>query len=226
VTVAVGQHTRLPRRYCGRDILWWLDRMGVFDETTNQVYDVEISREQPSLQLIGDSHETIDLAGLMRSGVRVVGRLRDVESGTVSFDDNLVATTAAADFKLASLLARIDRFILREGLAAEPGPPFEPHCLRFVNADTQLHLGRAGIRTVVWATGFRRRSPWLQVPVLDVRGEIQHTGGITNEPGLVVIGLHFLRRRMSAFIDGVGDDARVLAEHVAGHLASRNYAVA
>ena len=227
VTLAVGHHTRLPRHYRGRDILWWLDRMGLFDETTDQVYDVDISRDQPSLQLIGHpSHETIDLAGLKRKGVRVVGRLVDAADGVARFDDNLVATTAAADFKLASLLARIDEFISREGLEAEPGPPFEPHCLGFVEADTRLHLAEAGIKTVLWATGFRRQYPWLQVPALDARGEIRHRGGVTTEPGLYVIGLHFLRRRKSAFIDGVGDDARVLAEHVANHVARVNAAVA
>jgi putative flavoprotein involved in K+ transport len=227
VTIAVGQHLRMPRRYRGRDILWWLDRMGLFGETVDQVYDVEISREQPSLQLIGHpDHVTLDLADLRARGVRVVGRLVDVHDGVARFADDLVATTAAADFKLASLLQRIERFIAREGIAAETGEPFEPHCLRFVDAATTLDLEAAGVRTVLWATGFRRHYPWLHVPVLDDCGEIRHTHGITAEPGLYVVGLHFMRRRNSAFIDGVGDDARFLAEHVTGHLAGRPAAVA
>src|SRR5262245_15707767 len=107
VTLAVGRHTRMPRRYRGRDILWWLDRMGVFDETADQVYDLNISRDQPSLQLVGrPDHATLDLAGLAGRGVRVVGRLKDVVDGVAHFADDLVATTAAADIKLASLLAR------------------------------------------------------------------------------------------------------------------------
>ena len=32
VTLAVGRHTRLPRRYRGRDIMHWLDRAGILDE--------------------------------------------------------------------------------------------------------------------------------------------------------------------------------------------------
>jgi len=227
VTIAVGQHLRMPRRYRGHDILWWLDRMGLFGETVDQVYDVEISREQPSLQLVGHpEHLTLDLAGLRERGVRVVGRLLDVNDGVVRFDDDLVATTAAADFKLASLLHRIDRFIARERVDAPPGEPFEPHCLRFLEADTTLRLEDAGIRTVLWATGFRRRYDWLHVPVLDACGEIRHTGGVTPEPGLYALGLHFMRRRNSAFIDGVGDDARALAEHLTSHLAGRPAAVA
>src|SRR6476659_7932191 len=64
VTIAVGHHTRLPRMYRGRDILWWLDRMGVFDEAADRVYSVEVSRDQPSLQLIGTpDRRTLDLRG-------------------------------------------------------------------------------------------------------------------------------------------------------------------
>ena len=227
VTIAVGQHRRMPRCYRGRDILWWLDRMGLFGETVDQVYDVEISRDQPSLQLVGHpDHVTIDLAGLRDGGVRVVGRLAGVDGGVARFDDDLVATTAAADFKLASLLKRIDAFIAREKVAAEPGEPFEPHCPRFVEAETTLRLEDAGIRTVLWATGFRRQYPWLRVPVLGESGEIRHAGGITPEPGFYVLGLHFMRHRNSAFIDGVGHDARFLAGHLTSYLAGRSAAVA
>jgi putative flavoprotein involved in K+ transport len=219
VTIAAGHHTRLPRRYRGRDIMWWLDRMGVLDETVDQVYDVEISREQPSLQLVGHpDHVTIDLATLQAHGVRVVGRLVDVHAGVARFADDLVATTAAADIKLASLLHRIDAFIAVQGLAADVAGHFEPHCLRFVDAATDMNLVRDGIRTVLWATGFRREYSWLKLPVLDGRGEIRHSGGVTPLSGLYVIGLHFLRRRNSSFIDGVGADAVALSEHLAGYV--------
>ncbi|MDP1569189.1 MAG: NAD(P)-binding domain-containing protein [Vicinamibacterales bacterium] len=220
VVIAVGHHTRLPRTYRGRDILWWLDRMGVFDERVEDVYDVEISRDQPSLQLVGQpDHRTLDLSRLQDAGVRPVGRLLDITGGVARFDDDLVATTAAADVKLAALLARIDRFAHSEGLDTAPAEPFTPCWPRFVDADTSLALTGAGIATIVWATGFRRRYPWLQVPVLDARGEIVHRGGVTPAPGLCVLGLHFQRRRKSSFLDGVGDDARVLADHLAAHLA-------
>ena len=78
---------------------------------------------------------------------------------------------------------------------------------------------RAG--AVVWATGFRRTYPWLDVPVLDERGEIPHTAGVTSCPGLYVLGLQFLTRRKSAFIYGVGQDAEALAWRVSLQLAWR-----
>jgi putative flavoprotein involved in K+ transport len=219
VTIAVGHHTRLPRDYRGADILWWLDRMGIFDETVGQVFDVEVSRDQPSLQLVGHpARVTLDLAGLRNRGVRVVGRLADLDGTRVRFADDLVATVAASDSKLARLLHRIDRFIAVKGLSAPAPPKFMPQCLMFADADTSLDLGLAGVGTVLWATGFRRSYPWLRIPVMDERGEIRHDGGLTPVPGLYVVGLHFLRRRNSSFIDGVGADALALSEHLAGFI--------
>ncbi len=217
VTLAVGRHLRLPRVYRGRDILWWLDAMGVFDETGAEVYDLELSRRQPSLQLVGrPDRATLDLPTLERRGVRLVGRALVAEGSIVRFDDDLVAHTAAADARLARLLARVDAFAAASGLDAEVGPPepFEPFLWPKEAPDT-IDLDAEGIRTVVWATGFRRQYPWLEVPVLDSRGEIRHDGGVTPAPGLYALGLNFLRRRKSSFIDGVGDDAAVLADHIA-----------
>jgi putative flavoprotein involved in K+ transport len=220
VTLAVGRHTRLPRVYRGRDILWWLDAMGIFDEAAEEVFDLAISRSQPSLQLVGrPDRATLDLPVLQERGVRLVGRVAGADGSRVSFADDLVAHTAAADARLARLVQRIDVFAARTGLDAELGPPepFRPF-LWPAPAPAEIDLRAEGIRTVVWATGFRRLYPWLKVEVLDARGEIRHEGGVTPSPGLYVIGLYFLRRRKSSFIDGVGRDAMDLTAHLAAHL--------
>lgn len=220
VTLAVGRHTRLPRVYRGRDILWWLDAMGIFDESAGDVFDLAVSRSQPSLQLVGrPDRATLDLPALEERGVRLVGRLVGGEGASTRFEDDLVAHTAAADARLARLIQRIDVFAARTGLDAEVGPrePFRPF-LWPAPAPTAIDLRAEGIRTVVWATGFRRLYPWMKVPVLDERGEIRHEGGLTSFPGLYVIGLYFLRRRKSSFIDGVGRDAMELCAHLAAHL--------
>ena len=220
VTLAVGRHNRLPRSYRGRDIVWWLDAMGVFDEAAEDVSDLARTRSQPSLQLVGrPDRATLDLPALERRGVRLVGRLKAIEGGRVRFADDLVAHTAAADARLARLVQRIDAFAAESGLDGAIGPrePFAPF-LWPSPAPTELDLGQAGIRSVVWATGYRREYPWLRVPVLDERGEIRHAGGVTAAPGLYVIGLYLLRRRKSSFIDGVGQDAIELAAHLAHQL--------
>lgn len=227
VTLAVGQHTRLPRRYLGRDICYWLDAMGLLNEPVECVADASASRSQPSLQLVGrPDHATLDLATLSARGVKVVGRVLGVDGHRWHLADDLVKTTAAADAKLALLLDRIDRFAAR--LTAAPVPDerdrFEPLWPAFTDAPRTIDTRRSGIASVVWATGYTRRYPWLKVPVLDQHGEIIHLGGITTEPGLYVIGLHFLRRRNSSFLDGVGDDAEALATQVARYLSCRRAA--
>jgi putative flavoprotein involved in K+ transport len=220
VTIAVGRHTRLPRRYRSRDILWWLDVMGLLNQTPADVFDFEVSREQPSLQLVGrPDHSTLDLPLLERQGARLTGRVIGAEDYTIRLEDDLVAYTAAADAKLALLLRRIDKFIATEGLEGhvEEAEEFVPF-LWPAPAPIGIDLRSEGISTVLWATGFRRSYPWLKVPVLDQGGEIIHRGGITDAPGLYVLGLQFMRRRKSSFIDGVGDDAVELAEHLARRL--------
>jgi putative flavoprotein involved in K+ transport len=221
VTLAVGRHTRLPRKYRGRDILWWLDAMGVLDDTADEVYDIDISREQPSLQLVGrPDHSTLDLPLLQKQGIRLTGRVISAEGCTVGFDDHIVTYTAAADAKLALLRRRIDNFITEQGMEDQAGEaePFEPFFWP-ASSPREIDLRTQGIKTVLWATGFRRSYPWLKVPVLDRRGEIIHRRGVTSAPGLYVLGLQFQHRRKSAFIDGVGDDAVALAGHIVQRLS-------
>jgi putative flavoprotein involved in K+ transport len=220
VTVAVGHHLRLPRRYRGRDILWWFDRMGLLDEGVDDVHDIDLSRRQPSMQLIGrPDHATLDLPLLEARGVRLVGRLARLDGTRAFFHDDLIAHTAGADVKLAMLRRRIDRFIETSSMhhEVERAPDFEPWCWP-APAPATIDLAREGIVTILWATGYRRDYRWLQVPVLDASGEILHAGGVTPVDGLYVLGLQFQRRRKSAFIDGVGADAQALAGHVAGLL--------
>lgn len=219
VTLAVGGHLRMPRTHRGRDMLRWLDAMGILRDSVESVFDLRASRSQPSLQLVGRADlRRLDVAALRQRGVRLVGRVMGADGETVAFDDDLIATTVASDLKLAQLLTRIDEFIARTGLAGEVAEPepFEPTWpAAFDVLPAKISLRSEGIHSVVWATGFRRRYPWLKVPVFDAQGEIRHRGGVTPLPGLYVLGMHFQRRRNSAFIDGVGDDARVLTECIA-----------
>lgn len=216
VTLAVGRHTRLPRNYRGRDILFWLDALGILDERADQVHDLAASIAQPSFQLAGrPDHATLDLAVLQAMGVRLVGTAVGCEAGRLELCQDLAASTLKADAKLARLLARIDRFVERAGLAAEVGAPEAIAPVNPAPAPAALDLAAHGISTVVWATGYRRDYSWLRVPVLDGRGEIRHRGGVTPAPGLYVLGMRFQLRRNSSFLDGVGNDAREVADHLA-----------
>ena len=214
VTLAVGHHTRLPRQYRGRDIMWWLDRLGMLTRTMDAATGARHRR--PSLQLVGRrDRASVDLATLHAQGVRLVGRLVDLDERHARFADDLTASAAAADVKMADTLTRIDEYIARTGIDTPPREPFEPTWPLAIGAPDALHLTRERIQTVVWATGYRRAYRWLHVPVLDERGEISHVGGVTRAAGLYVLGFNFQRRLNSSFIDGVGADARAIADLIA-----------
>jgi putative flavoprotein involved in K+ transport len=214
VTVAVGRHTRIPRRYRGRDIAWWMEASGLLNERAERSSSLESARLQPSLQLVGTpDHRSIDLGVLQDEGVRLAGRLESTDGARVGFRDDLRHNMDLAEGKLDRLLGRFDAFI-DETIMRADAPDRRPR-IATSDAPTELDLRDAGISTVLWATGYRRRYRWLNVPVLNIRGEIIHDAGVTPAAGLYVLGLNFQRTRKSTFIDGVGDDARFLADHIA-----------
>src|SRR5947209_3164118 len=128
VTLAVGRHTRLPRAYRGRDILDWLDRIGVLGERADNVRDLARARRQPSLQLIGSpERRDLDLRVLQALGVRLVGRVLGISEGVLHCADDLADTTAAAQATMERLLARVDRLANLEGATHQAWPePFHP----------------------------------------------------------------------------------------------------
>ncbi|KPK16016.1 MAG: pyridine nucleotide-disulfide oxidoreductase [Myxococcales bacterium SG8_38] len=213
VTLAVGRHIRMPRRYRGRDISWWLEASGVLGERAEHAFDLDSARRQPSLQLVGTpDHRTIDLGILQYEGVRLVGRVDGAGGTRIRFCDDLQRNIDSAERKLDRLLGRIDAFIDETRMSADAPNRRSPIVAR--ESATEIDVRDAGISTVLWATGFRRRYPWLHVPVLDIRGEIIHDGGVTPAPGVYALGLNFQRTRKSSFIDGVGSDARAIAAHI------------
>jgi len=220
VTLSVGEHVRVPRTYRGRDIKWWMDRAGVLDELYTEVDNVDRVRRVPSLQLSGsDDRHDVDLNSLTAAGVGLVGRLAGVADGRAQFSGSLRNMVQMADLKMNRLLDRIDRFVadtMDAGLVDAPHR-FEPTRVEASPLLT-LNLEQAGIRTVVWATGFRPDHSWLDLPVFDRKGRIRHDGGVVESPGLYLLGMPFLRRRKSSLIDGAGQDARDLSAHLAGYL--------
>jgi putative flavoprotein involved in K+ transport len=221
VVLAVGRHTRLPRRYRGRDILWWLDRTGALERDIDDVANATAARAEPSLQLVGASHgRGVDLGVVQAAGVRVTGRLRALAGTVAGFADDLADTMVAAQDRLTRVLGGIDRYAAATpGTAA--GPPDPPPVLAPPAALSRVDLRRAGISAVVWATGFRPSYPWLAVPVLDGDGLIRHCRGVTKVPGLYAIGLRFQSRRNSTFIDGARHDAAYLADRITCHRTRR-----
>ena len=215
VVLAVGRHTRLPRTYRGVDIHWWLDRLGLLDVRVEEIADLDAARREPSLQLVGDTDgRDLDLAIAVANGCRLTGRLVDAAGSRVSFDGDLDRRCAAADDRLARILDRIDVLATGLGLDGEIGEIDRPRRIEPGPTPPDIDLREQGIRTVIWATGYRRDYPWLDVPVVAPGGELRHSGGVTDWPGLYAIGLPFMRRRKSTFLDGIGADAVEIADHL------------
>jgi putative flavoprotein involved in K+ transport len=212
VVLAVGRHTRAYRRYRGRDFFHWVDVLGDLERRLDECADPDAARRTPSVPLSGaNGGEQLDLAVLARLGVTLAGRVEGFDGNRVEFGSGRDQEIAAADTRLRRLVDRIDAHVESElpGWAWEPEPVAPIHVTAAPPAVLDLHTG--GIRTVIWATGYRRDYSWLHVPVLDAAGELAHREGVTAVPGLVALGLKFQRRRASHFIGRVGADAAFLA---------------
>ena len=224
VTLAVGEHVRLPRRYRGRDIFWWLEATGLLAERYDQIDDLTRARHLPSPQLTGTPEAiTTDLNTLTAQGIRIVGRLGRITDGVAQFSGALTNTCALADLKMNRFLNRADEWATASGLDDELPPPhrFAPTRVD-PRTPLELDLSSGEITTVLWATGFRPDHSWLDIPVHDRSGRIRHDGGVvTGAPGLYVLGLAVLRTRASTYIHGAAADTDALADHLHSFLSSR-----
>jgi len=217
VTISVGEHIRLPRSYRGRDIYWWLDRIGQLDERWNEVEDLDRARRHASVQVVGsDDRREVDLASVQELGGQLVGRFMALRDGTALCSGGLGSLVANADLKQARMLRRIDDWVDEHGLADCVGPPTEPRATNPLPEPTALDLRTFG--TVIWATGYRPEYQWLDGRAVNRRGRVDHDGGVARTPGLYLLGLPFLRRRRSNLLAGLGVDAVELGHHLVEYL--------
>ena len=222
VTLAVGEHVRMPRTYRGRDILWWMEHSGIWDQGVDDLDDIVRARHLPSPQLVGTPERlTLDLNHLVGLGVRLAGRLAGIVDGRAQFSGSLKNVVALADLKARRLLASFDGWAADHGLDADLPEPERLADTRVPDSPLLgLSLTDGSIRTIIWATGYVADYSFLHIDVLDRKGELKHDGGVvTGAPGLYRIGLPVLRRRKSTFIGGAEGDARDITDHLAAFLS-------
>jgi putative flavoprotein involved in K+ transport len=221
VTIAVGEHVRLPRMYRGRDVLWWMHESGVWDQRYDEMDDLVRARKLPSPQLVGTPERiTLDLNALADSGVAIVGRLAAIRDGRALFSGGLLNQFALADLKMNRLLDTFDGWAAGRPRDLDVGPieRFEPTRMPDTSR-LELDLNSGEIKSIVWATGFHPDYSWLDLPVVDRKGHLTHDGGVVDAAGVYALGLPVLRRRKSTFIHGAEDDARDVVDHLVGYLA-------
>lgn len=214
VFLSVGRHNRLPRRYRGRDLFWWLAEMGI-DETP-------VEQRGPSrlLPVISGTHggHTIDFRRFATDGVTLLGRVTAARDGVLAIAPDLTSNIANGDAYYATFLGIVDDFIAARGLD-QPADPLarlrlpDPPSLT-APLDT-IDLRAERITGVIWATGYGLDLNWIDIPVLDANGVPRHHHGVSEVPGLYFLGLQWLSKMKSSFLSGVGDDAAALADHIA-----------
>jgi putative flavoprotein involved in K+ transport len=222
VILSVGEHVRLPRTYRGRDVLWWMDASGVWNQRYDEIDDLTRARHLPSPQLVGTpGRATLDLNTLTSAGVELVGRLAAIRDGRALFSGGLRNMFALADLKMERLLDTFDEWARSSARDGEVAPPerFEPTRVP-ASSRIGLDLNSGEIRSIVWATGYRPDYGWLNVPVLDAKGHLRHEGGVCDAPGLYALGLPVLRRRKSTFICGAEGDARAIVGHLTTYISA------
>lgn len=220
VMLAVGRHRRLPRSYRGRDAFWWMEQTGASEVTVDQLDRAE--RRRPPGHVVLTGGRELSLTELAEDGVMLLGRLAAVDGWRIHLGDNLADDHLDAELAAIRFMDRADEHARYRGLTL-PDPPVRPSLEPppwTRRAVPSVDLRHAGIRTVLWATGYRRDFRWIQAPAFDAHGEPIHRRGITPIPGLAFLGLTWLYRRASASIDGVGRDARYLADALTSDAAT------
>jgi len=211
----------LPRTYRSIDILKLMDGAGFFDHTTHEIDDLNRVRSLPSMQLIGSpEHQTISLNSLQSNGVEIVGRSMCSNGNCIQLSGSLANVCQLADLKMNRLLRALDEWIAHSDIQDICSEAYDLAPTRLPETpQLSLDLKDRGIKTIIWATGFRPDYSWLNLPVINGRGRLRHQGGVVAAPGLYAMGLPFMRKRKSNFIDGVADDAAALSDHLSAYLA-------
>lgn len=214
VYLSVGPHDRPPRAYRGRDFCWWLGVLGKWDLDTRGP-----GMEHVTIAVSGaHGGYTIDFRRLAALGITLVGRTETCKQGVMTFAGDLAKNIAHGDANYLSVLDEADAFIADNGLDLPEEPEArkigaDPECL--TNPLRELDLKKAGITTIIWATGFAADYSWLKVNAFDEKGRPKHTRGVSSEPGIYFLGLPWQSRRGSSFIWGVWHDAQYLADRIA-----------
>ena len=221
VYLCVGRARRVPRRYRGKDSVFWGVTMGLVDQTADQLPDPSARFAAQGQSTGKNGGHTLSLHHFARSGVTLLGRLIDVHGDSIVLASDLRENLAFADKASDDFKINVDAFVGRTGMdvpANQPDPIDEARSDAGENAPTTLDLRAAGITSVVWANGYRFDYSWVHLPVIDSFGYPIQRRGVTKFPGLYFLGMDWLYSRKSGILLGVGEDAA----HVAAEIASTN----
>lgn len=214
VYLSVSSSPRIPRRYRGKDITWWLNAVGFFDKTADQLPSPK-AKFAPSPHSTGkDGGHTINLSQFERDGVVLLGHIQSVQADRIVLTPDMKENLAKADKFEADFVRDIDHYIESNGLDAPLDPLPELNDGYQAEELTDLDLNSTGISSVIWATGFKFDFGLVKLSAFDEDGYPLQKRGVTEFPGLYFIGLPFLYKFKSGLLAGVGDDAAYIASAI------------
>jgi putative flavoprotein involved in K+ transport len=223
VHLSVGSAPRSPRRYRGRDVVDWLDRMGYYAHPISDHPDPRSVRAKTNHYLTGrDGGREIDLRARALQGMHLHGRLCSLSADQILFQDDLAANLDQADAVYCRIRASIDAWIANNNLDVPDEPPYTPCWQPGPSPDLGLDLTAQPLAAVIWCTGYRADFRWIDVPVFDGSGIPAHDRGITQSPGLYFLGLPWLHTWGSGRFCGVAEDADYLADLISLRLRRRD----
>jgi putative flavoprotein involved in K+ transport len=221
VHLSVSMCPSVPRRYRGKDTIWWLMQSFLHGAEVGVPFPTVKDLPTPAARFDCNPHVSgadgghdLNLRAFARGGMHLYGRLDDIDGTTIYFTDDLLERLSFADKRFdAEFRALFDGYIAAAGIDAPPDdrpPPddFQPPII------TEIDLDEEGIQSVVWATGYRLDFGWVDLPIFDEWGYPRHERGVTEYPGLYAVGLPWLYSEPSSVFAGVGADA----EHVVAHI--------
>jgi len=210
VWLATGSCGWIPRRMRGRDNVYWRERMGMFEDTVEQL-GVALRLACPPIQTGVDGGRDLNLTTMRAAGATLTGRFKGAEGRTVHLQDDLQENATGSDKAAIAMITRLDNFVRDNGIDAPADPPIEP-AGDFSGAPTELDLAANDINTVIWATGFRIDYSWIDLDLnLTEQGYPEQNHGVSPHTGLYFMGLQLMHTRKSGLIFGVGSDAEFLA---------------
>jgi putative flavoprotein involved in K+ transport len=213
VFLGCGKAPWAPRRIGDHDLVWWLLHTGFLDEPSSSLQAPAARLAANVLTSGRNGGHDLHLRTLQRSGVTLVGRFLGAEGSHARFAPDLAGSVAWGDQRHAQLMQRVLKLTAERGLpapvVAEPGP---------LSATARDRLDLRGFGAVLFAGGFRPNyERWIDCPgAFDEFGfPVHEDGQSVVAPGLYFVGVHFLRKRKSSLLMGVGEDAAVVAGKIA-----------
>ncbi len=221
VYFSAGSAGRVPRRYRGEDAFWWLEKLGFFDQTVDQLPTPQ-ARYAANPQVSGkNGGHTLNLHHFARDGMVLLGHLRAADGNKLTIAPDLAEDMAKSDALSANFMNNADGWVKKVGL--EMPEDEETRAIELGEWERlpeveELDLDTAGIRTIVWAAGYQADYSMVHLPIFGEDGYPVQKGGVTECPGLYFLGLPWLSKRKSPLLYGVGDDAAHIVEHIAGRV--------